>query len=604
MNGAGKPAVHFSSDTLDAEPSEPEEKTGSVPRFGRSTSIYKKGSKHIVYYAVRVHSLSNISNIEQSFDCSFDIIMQWMASRDEMLKYVEDNEGENPTEIAELKAKLEAMNISTSKLPMADEEEKKQATGSGRDEMFKKGLFMLKQLADKQIGTKPTKSTVIWKPPEIRFPALMEHTQDPEDHGLEHIIVGDADPSSKLTEFQFKEKRSYNCRFRERMELESFPFDVQSFSIKLVFPVSTDEAHFVPLPGTFIEVEKMHNLSEFEMKQPLFIQDIETVRDFEFDQLLGNPNVNTFTTIDIKLKGVRNWRSYFFRIFVLSFLIALTLLLVFVTPAEDVADRLAHGVTILLTMVAFQFVVQTLLPQLGYLTFMDSYLLGADVYISIVIIAACVPQLFVEWEFLDDPVTLDSIFFALSFAVLMVMSIVQCCYVKWSLIPKEQEKLSRWRDDVKSTDFTIEYRERPKVDGDGNAIEPRIAEGVDPKLMAQIKDKFRENELFFENHDDKFPDIFPAIPVTEPKGTSEEKPWDPPRFAIIKQLVDKTRKQMERGQENVEVERYEKDHPPYKRIIGETEARKMKARKSKSGKGDDAPVKPALPSSVTVRNIL
>jgi len=494
-----KQAVHAADDSADEVPLIPDNGSGLTLRF------YSQELKRVVFYAVRVHSLSNISNIEQSFDCSFDITMQWMAEEDEMEKYIEDNREGNPVEIGKLEAKLKNVvrdqreeEAKDSRSTRADKEagrkQKEEEKENGQEkmegmchtEMFKKGLFMLKQLADKQIGTKPTKNMEIWKPPEIRFPTLMEHTQDPEDHGLEHIVVGDSNKETPSRSFQFKEKRSYNCRFRERMELESFPFDVQSFSIKLRFPVSTAEAHFVPLPGTFIEVEKMHNLSEFEMKQPLFIQDTETVRDFEFDQILTKENVDTFTTIDIKLKGVRNWRAYFYRIFVLSFLIALTLLLVFVTPADEVADRLAHGVTILLTMVAFQFVVQTLLPQLGYLTFMDSYLLGADVYISIVIIAACVPQLLAEWEFIDGPGFLDSVFFALSFAALIVISIAQCLYVKFKLIPKEQEKLSKWRDDVQSTAFTVDFGEQNKRQ-EMDSTEPEVVHAVDEKFRARIE---------------------------------------------------------------------------------------------------------------------
>lgn len=106
--------------------------------------------------------------------------MEWKASADEMLQYIEDNE-DDPS-IKSLRTKLNEMNISgssSSKDPDISTDRSENGGRDSRDEMLKKGLFMLKQMADKQIGTKPTKSTTIWKPPEIRFPNLMEHTQDP-----------------------------------------------------------------------------------------------------------------------------------------------------------------------------------------------------------------------------------------------------------------------------------------------------------------------------------------------------------------------------------------------------------------------------------------
>merc|ERR1712244_2498 len=133
------------------------------------------------------------------------------------------------------------------------------------------------------------------------------------------------------------------------------------------------------------------------------------------------------------------------------------------------------------------------------------------------------------------------------------MTIAQMCYVKMRLIPKELEKLTEWHDSVKSADFTIEYKERLN----------------------------KKNEEFFKYHDgDVFKDeanVFPAI-------HDEPEKWDSARFAIIKQLIDK--KQQNRMSAKLdqnepidfEVEKNEKDHPPYKKIT-EQRVEAMKAKK-------------------------
>ena len=128
--------------------------------FGQVRIWKPEHGPHQVYYTVNVKLLSNVSNIHQSFDVSFDITFEWMASKEEKTEYKES------------------------------------------------------------ITTSSEIPKINWKPPQITFPTLMEHTKDPESN-IEVVMVGQM--------FCFRETRSYQCKLAEKLELASFPFDVQVY---------------------------------------------------------------------------------------------------------------------------------------------------------------------------------------------------------------------------------------------------------------------------------------------------------------------------------------------------------------------------------------
>ena len=55
-------------------------------------------------------------------------------------------------------------------------------------------------------------------------------------------------------------------------------------------------------------------------------------------------------------------------------------------PVDDLSDRFGLTVTLLLTAVAFQFVVSSELPQLPYLTLLDEYIIMSFIFLFIVMV--------------------------------------------------------------------------------------------------------------------------------------------------------------------------------------------------------------------------
>ena len=84
------------------------------------------------------------------------------------------------------------------------------------------------------------------------------------------------------------------------------------------------------------------------------------------------------------LRMSRNYEPYIYRIILPLFLIMINTTLVFEFASGSLSDRLTYVVTNMLTIVAFFFIVSSLLPQIPYLTFMDKYMNGALVYVTLV----------------------------------------------------------------------------------------------------------------------------------------------------------------------------------------------------------------------------
>eukprot|EP01084_Bolivina_argentea_P131679 232402_1 len=151
----------------------------------------KSHGPHQVYYRAEIKSISNISNVDQSFDVMMDIILEWMASKkdEKLVNIIVDNKKDQKLSI------------------------------QSKD--------LLKNL----------KNNESFIPPDIDF---------------QHLIQNIAAPTSKIEVMKidemlcFRQTTSYHLKFSERFELQSFPFDCQDFTIRMIFPVCNKIAHFFP----------------------------------------------------------------------------------------------------------------------------------------------------------------------------------------------------------------------------------------------------------------------------------------------------------------------------------------------------------------------
>merc|ERR1719411_2551380 len=77
--------------------------------------------------------------------------------------------------------------------------------------------------------------------------------------------------------------------------------------------------------------------------------------------------------VNYKIQVKRRWRGIMSRVCLWMFLLGVLSFCIFAHSHREVGDRLSFGITMVLTIVAFQFVITSSLPQVNYLTLIDKY---------------------------------------------------------------------------------------------------------------------------------------------------------------------------------------------------------------------------------------
>ena len=118
--------------------------------------------------------------------------------------------------------------------------------------------------------------------------------------------------------------------------------------------------------------------------------------------------MNDINKCFFRLKVERRFEYYLKRVCIVIASLSAASLLSFGVPSEQVAERLSQNFTLLLTIVAFQFIVSTSLPVVPFLTFLDKYIMGGFLFVILVSIPnAIVNSLSNDQTIVDD---IDRIF--------------------------------------------------------------------------------------------------------------------------------------------------------------------------------------------------
>jgi len=168
----------------------------------------------------------------------------------------------------------------------------------------------------------------------------------------------------------------------ELFELEHFPFDEQDLSIHIHERSGIHKWRFAPetrgknaknaLP--WINIIKRHFVAP-EWKFRSALAEISTTSG------VNSKGGKKYSTLIIRLKMLRQWKSYKNIFWPMMILTALSMF-VFAIDVSNIADRLSYLVTLLLTVVAFQNSVQDQLPDLPMLTILDKFVMLSFGFIS------------------------------------------------------------------------------------------------------------------------------------------------------------------------------------------------------------------------------
>ena len=98
----------------------------------------------------------------------------------------------------------------------------------------------------------------------------------------------------------------------------------------------------------------------------------------------------------------REWKFYIFRVVIVLSIVSFFATFVFLFgETGNLADRLGFVATMLLTTVAFMFIVKEYLPTLPYLTLLDKYVYFSLVFVLAVGVESCIESPLVRYEVLD-----------------------------------------------------------------------------------------------------------------------------------------------------------------------------------------------------------
>jgi len=155
------------------------------------------------------------------------------------------------------------------------------------------------------------------------------------------------------------------ARFREQFELKNFPFDAQPLNIIISSDNHDDVMTLYGNHNESLVRKEFMVLNEFNKMSEIEFCRARTMRKYG----RGYPLLYTGVVVH------RNYGHYTWNVFLPIFLITIMSVTTFVVPLEEVADRCGVILTLLLTSVAFKFVVGQDLPKISYNTYLDVYVL-------------------------------------------------------------------------------------------------------------------------------------------------------------------------------------------------------------------------------------
>ena len=134
---------------------------------------------------------------------------------------------------------------------------------------------------------------------------------------------------------------------KETLELERFPYDRQLIKVTFEVPAVrlVPYASDAPAPSTF------------PSSQMSFITDVPNWFLDDCSLTMNGEDSSTETEIFLEARLTREPWYYLWNIVVIIFVLILAAFCVVAVPAEDLADRMSITMTLMLTIVAFKFVI-------------------------------------------------------------------------------------------------------------------------------------------------------------------------------------------------------------------------------------------------------
>lgn len=299
----------------------------------------------------------------------------------------------------------------------------------------------------RKVSGRTHRITPSWQPPKLYYSKIQQIKK--EVQGPFKFAWLDNMPTFTL-------QTDVHAIFCEPFELQSFPFDCQDLCMNIEWQASEKIQLIWPTPSAqFIHI----STSDFVLTEWKFHPPICEFLKIPFETLNEDlvPEINFKPKLRLRLKMERIWRPYLFEVYLVMALISFCALFSFSFSLEDAGDRVSQATTMLLTTVAFQYVINSMIPKLNYLTLLNKYILTCNIFVAVVV--AQVGG--VTWLRTHDDVnfsdTDDNYLFLLNFLCWLFYHIYFAFQVVIWTLPMEKAKLTKSTAELKWVEKSMHY---------------------------------------------------------------------------------------------------------------------------------------------------
>jgi len=304
----------------------------------------KAKSARRVYFSMKVKRFSDIDTVHESFRARFHIYLNWIVTHKEYETYLAHTR---------------------------DQEERR--TTAKWEPKFKPRIEFVNEVQEHYFRSVPY-------PPMGYYRIIpLRAWLDQKDCGFD----------CKKTLF-CRQKLECDLTFSEQMELRSFPFDCQDFTIVIRESSGTSKALLMPEPR-YTDSERQIKSDFFKLDTTFSVLDewdfYSTMLEVADSSSGASRSKSVYHEITVRFKMMRRWKVYMYNIVVYLIIITFISLTCFALDEEDgdLGERLNLAVTILLTLVAFQHSIFDKLPNIPYLTFIHKYVIISFMFVCAVI---------------------------------------------------------------------------------------------------------------------------------------------------------------------------------------------------------------------------
>jgi hypothetical protein len=243
-----------------------------------------------------------------------------------------------------------------------------------------------------------------WEPewnPKYFFKNLLEELYDPKSFYTPVVIGG---------KLYVKAEIRHLMKIAEPLELMSFPVDCQELHIELLSRMSTEQLRFRPMRKSFgdlgMEPYKASATVEFANKatkppnasmddchfarlqeERCILNDFSVVQAFPFNYNMYTLHLDDdkeVSAITMKINLRRKSFYYILNVWLVALCIVSFVFCSWGLHPGAVGDRLNVDLVLVLTLVAFRLVLVSMLPATSYMTWLDMYVMGAFMFLTVV----------------------------------------------------------------------------------------------------------------------------------------------------------------------------------------------------------------------------